>query len=159
MSVVFVCSHPESAGDISSSLQMLDAAWDELQQLAARRTKLLDEAIAEHKFDDTLKVSTNARQFRLYVYGDKVQFHLYVKTTYTDCEVLQLHTCLFLFLNILRCFNDLQILIQELEGWVSETVKRMDSAEPPESVADAEALLEVHHERKVSPHYNLFTNS
>ncbi|KPJ18807.1 Spectrin beta chain, brain 4 [Papilio machaon] len=84
-------SHPESAGEISSSLQRLDAAWDELQQLAARRTALLDEAIAEHKFDDTLK---------------------------------------------------------ELEVWVSETVKRMDSAESPESVADAEALLEVHHERK-----------
>ncbi|CAH2221653.1 jg12286, partial [Pararge aegeria aegeria] len=35
----------------------------------------------------------------------------------------------------------------ELELWVSETVKRMEGAEP-ESVADAEAQLEQHHERK-----------
>ncbi|XP_068625866.1 spectrin beta chain, non-erythrocytic 5 isoform X2 [Battus philenor] len=84
-------SHPESAKEIEASLKRLDEAWHKLQQLAARRTALLDEAIAEHKFDENLK---------------------------------------------------------ELELWVSETVKRMDSAEPPESVSDAEALLELHHERK-----------
>lgn len=39
---------------------------------------------------------------------------------------------------------------QELELWVSETVKRMDGAAPPESVAEARALLELHHETKVS---------
>lgn len=40
--------------------------------------------------------------------------------------------------------------LQELDHWVLETVKRMDEAEEPESVSDAEALLELHHERKVS---------
>ncbi|XP_059044966.1 spectrin alpha chain, non-erythrocytic 1 [Achroia grisella] len=84
-------SHPEHAEHIDKSLKGLQDGWDKLQQLAAQRTALLDEAIAEHKFDDSLK---------------------------------------------------------ELEVWVSETVKRMDESEPPESVADAEALLETHHERK-----------
>ncbi|XP_046975216.1 spectrin beta chain, non-erythrocytic 5 isoform X2 [Vanessa cardui] len=83
-------SHPEQAERIEASLSELDDAWDKLQQLAAQRTKMLDEAIAQHKFEENLK---------------------------------------------------------ELELWVSETVKRMDGAEP-ESVADAEAQLEQHHERK-----------
>ncbi|XP_045456798.1 spectrin beta chain, non-erythrocytic 5 [Melitaea cinxia] len=83
-------SHPDKKGEIEASLSELDAAWDRLQQLAAQRTKMLDEAIAQHKFEENLK---------------------------------------------------------ELELWVSETVKRMDGAEP-ESVADAEAQLEQHHERK-----------
>ncbi|XP_069363525.1 spectrin beta chain, non-erythrocytic 5 isoform X3 [Maniola hyperantus] len=83
-------SHPDHAKQISASLSELDKAWDKLQQLSAQRTAILDEAIAEHKFDENLK---------------------------------------------------------ELELWVSETVKRMEGAEP-ESVSDAEAQLEQHHERK-----------
>ncbi|XP_041968361.1 spectrin beta chain, non-erythrocytic 2 isoform X3 [Aricia agestis] len=83
-------SHPEHAEDIVDRLRALDEGWAELQRLAEQRTKLLDEAIAEHKFEESLK---------------------------------------------------------ELELWVSETVKRMEGAEP-ESVADAEALLEAHQERK-----------
>ncbi|XP_039761830.1 spectrin beta chain, non-erythrocytic 5 isoform X2 [Pararge aegeria] len=83
-------SHPDHAKQIDASLSELDKAWDVLQQLSAQRTAVLDEAIAEHKFDENLK---------------------------------------------------------ELELWVSETVKRMEGAEP-ESVADAEAQLEQHHERK-----------
>lgn len=39
--------------------------------------------------------------------------------------------------------------VQELEVWVSETVKRMSSTEPPETVSHAQALLEVHNDRKV----------
>ncbi|XP_026331526.1 spectrin alpha chain-like [Hyposmocoma kahamanoa] len=38
--------------------------------------------------------------------------------------------------------------LKELELWVSETVKRMSSTEPPETVSDAQALLEVHNDRK-----------
>ncbi|XP_045781545.1 spectrin beta chain, non-erythrocytic 2 [Maniola jurtina] len=83
-------SHPDHAKQIEASLSELDKAWDKLQQLSAQRTAILDEAIAEHKFDENLK---------------------------------------------------------ELELWVSETVKRMEGAEP-ESVSDAEAQLEQHHERK-----------
>lgn len=33
---------------------------------------------------------------------------------------------------------------------MGETVKKLESSEPPASVADAEALLELHQERKVS---------
>ncbi|XP_052755503.1 spectrin alpha chain, non-erythrocytic 1 isoform X2 [Galleria mellonella] len=84
-------SHPEHADHIEKSLNGLQDGWDKLEQLAAQRTALLEQAIAEHKFDESLK---------------------------------------------------------ELEVWVSETVKRMDDSEPPESVADAEALLETHNERK-----------
>ncbi|KAL0808290.1 hypothetical protein ABMA28_012785 [Loxostege sticticalis] len=83
--------HPDRASEIEESLQSLREGWDNLQQLAAKRTALLDEAIAEHKFDESLK---------------------------------------------------------ELDLWVSETIKRMDSTEQPESVTDAEASLELHHERK-----------
>ncbi|KAF9806792.1 hypothetical protein SFRURICE_009479 [Spodoptera frugiperda] len=36
----------------------------------------------------------------------------------------------------------------ELELWVSEAVKRMDETGAPETVSDAEALLELHHEKK-----------
>nr|WIM01459.1 non-erythrocytic spectrin beta chain [Limnephilus lunatus] len=38
--------------------------------------------------------------------------------------------------------------LKELEVWVGETVKKLESSEPPASVADAEALLELHQERK-----------
>ncbi|CAK1587955.1 unnamed protein product [Parnassius mnemosyne] len=84
-------SHPDSAKEIEASLKKLDEAWDNLQQLAAKRTAMLDEAIAEHKFEESLK---------------------------------------------------------ELDLWVSETVKRLDSTEAPATVSDAEALLELHNEKK-----------
>ncbi|CAB3231870.1 unnamed protein product, partial [Arctia plantaginis] len=83
--------YPERAKEIETSLQSLREGWNNLQELAAKRTALLDEAIAEHKFDENLK---------------------------------------------------------ELELWVSETVKRMDQSGAPETVSDAEALLELHHEKK-----------
>lgn len=83
--------YPERAKEIETSLQSLREGWDNLQKLAAKRSALLDEAIAEHKFDENLK---------------------------------------------------------ELELWVSEKVKRMDESGAPETVADAEALLELHHEKK-----------
>ncbi|KAJ2939556.1 hypothetical protein O0L34_g6388 [Tuta absoluta] len=82
--------HSDRADEIRGSVEKLRAQWNELQQLADKRTKLLDEAIAEHQFDENLK---------------------------------------------------------ELEVWVSESVKRMDG-QAPESVSDAEALLELHQERK-----------
>ncbi|GBP27213.1 Spectrin beta chain, non-erythrocytic 5 [Eumeta japonica] len=83
--------HPNRAEEIESRLEELRTAWDKLQQLAAQRTALLDDALAVHKFDESLK---------------------------------------------------------ELEVWVSESVKRMDSTEPPQSVGEAQALLELHQERK-----------
>ncbi|KAJ8705806.1 hypothetical protein PYW08_012852 [Mythimna loreyi] len=83
--------YPERAKEIETSLQSLREGWEQLQELAAKRTALLDEAIAEHKFDENLK---------------------------------------------------------ELELWVSEAVKRMDETGAPETVPDAEALLELHHEKK-----------
>ncbi|XP_037299211.1 spectrin alpha chain, non-erythrocytic 1 isoform X2 [Manduca sexta] len=84
-------NHPDHAKEIEASVQNLREGWDKLQQLAEKRTALLDQAIAEHKFDETLK---------------------------------------------------------ELELWVSETVKRMDESEMPETVAEAQALLELHDEKK-----------
>ncbi|XP_075989206.1 spectrin beta chain, non-erythrocytic 5 kst [Anticarsia gemmatalis] len=83
--------YPERAKEIETSLQSLREGWDNLQELAAKRTALLDEAIAEHKFDENLK---------------------------------------------------------ELELWVSETIKSMDESGAAETVSDAEALLELHHEKK-----------
>ncbi|KAL4703862.1 hypothetical protein ACJJTC_010796 [Scirpophaga incertulas] len=47
--------HPEREKEIEDSLQRLQGGWHELLQLAARRTAALEEAIAEHKFDDNLK--------------------------------------------------------------------------------------------------------
>ncbi|KAL4718095.1 hypothetical protein ACJJTC_014642, partial [Scirpophaga incertulas] len=47
--------HPEREKEIEDSLQRLQDGWRELLQLAARRTAALEEAIAEHKFDDNLK--------------------------------------------------------------------------------------------------------
>nr|XP_049703877.1 spectrin beta chain, non-erythrocytic 1 isoform X2 [Helicoverpa armigera] len=88
---VLANKYPERSQEIETSLQSLREGWDQLQQLAARRTALLDDAIAEHKFDDNLK---------------------------------------------------------ELELWVSEAVKRMDETGAPETVSHAEALLELHHEKK-----------
>ncbi|XP_063632305.1 spectrin beta chain, non-erythrocytic 2 [Cydia splendana] len=47
--------HAERAEEIEGRLSSLREDWERLQQLAATRTALLDEAIAEHKFDDSLK--------------------------------------------------------------------------------------------------------
>ncbi|KAL4719893.1 hypothetical protein ACJJTC_019476, partial [Scirpophaga incertulas] len=47
--------HPEREKEIEDSLQRLQDGWHELLRLAARRTAALEEAIAEHKFDDNLK--------------------------------------------------------------------------------------------------------
>lgn len=39
--------------------------------------------------------------------------------------------------------------LKELEVWVLDTIKRMNSSELPATIAEAEAALELHHERKV----------
>lgn len=39
--------------------------------------------------------------------------------------------------------------LQELELWVAETIKRMGSSELPATSVEAEAMLELHQERKV----------
>ncbi|XP_048485825.1 spectrin beta chain, non-erythrocytic 5 [Plutella xylostella] len=83
--------YPEHAEEIKQQLSLLEADWAALEALAARRSALLDEALAHHKFEDSIK---------------------------------------------------------ELEAWVSETVKRMASAEPVDSVAEAEAALHQHNETK-----------
>ncbi|XP_049846907.1 spectrin beta chain, non-erythrocytic 1 isoform X2 [Schistocerca gregaria] len=38
--------------------------------------------------------------------------------------------------------------LHELELWVADTIKRIDSSELPATIAEAEAMLELHHERK-----------
>ncbi|KAL1131759.1 hypothetical protein AAG570_011372 [Ranatra chinensis] len=38
--------------------------------------------------------------------------------------------------------------LKELELWVNDTIKRMSSSELPTNIAEAEAALELHHERK-----------
>lgn len=38
--------------------------------------------------------------------------------------------------------------LRELELWVADTIKKMSSSELPNNIAEAEALLELHHERK-----------
>lgn len=39
--------------------------------------------------------------------------------------------------------------LHELDLWVAETIKRMGSSELPATSAEAEAMLELHQERKV----------
>jgi spectrin beta len=39
--------------------------------------------------------------------------------------------------------------LRELQLWVQDTIKRMDSSEPPTNIAEAKEMLELHHERKV----------
>jgi spectrin beta len=39
--------------------------------------------------------------------------------------------------------------LHELDVWVAETIKRMGSSELPATSAEAEAMLELHQERKV----------
>ncbi|XP_060809257.1 spectrin beta chain, non-erythrocytic 5 isoform X2 [Amyelois transitella] len=48
-------SHPESAEEIDKSLSSLRDGWRRLQQLAEKRSELLQQAVADHKFDDSLK--------------------------------------------------------------------------------------------------------
>ncbi|XP_045489789.1 spectrin beta chain, non-erythrocytic 1 isoform X1 [Pieris rapae] len=48
-------SHPDHASEIEESLSGLDEAWDRVKQLGAKRSALLDDAIAEHKFEESLK--------------------------------------------------------------------------------------------------------
>lgn len=39
--------------------------------------------------------------------------------------------------------------LHELDLWVADTIKKMSSSELPNNVTEAEALLELHNERKV----------
>lgn len=39
--------------------------------------------------------------------------------------------------------------LKELELWVADTIKKMDSSELPTNTTEAKAALELHHERKV----------
>lgn len=39
--------------------------------------------------------------------------------------------------------------LHELDLWVADTIKKMSSSELPNNVAEAEALLQLHNERKV----------
>nr|CAD7256488.1 unnamed protein product [Timema shepardi] len=38
--------------------------------------------------------------------------------------------------------------LREIEAWVADTIKRMDSSELPATISEAEAMLELHQERK-----------
>ncbi len=49
--------------------------------------------------------------------------------------------------------------LRELELWVADTVKKMDSSELPTNIAEAKAALELHHERKVGSHFFHFVDS
>nr|CAD7394337.1 unnamed protein product [Timema cristinae] len=40
--------------------------------------------------------------------------------------------------------------LREIEAWVADTIKRMDSSELPATISEAEAMLELHQERKVA---------
>ena len=55
--------------------------------------------------------------------------------------------------SLLHSFINPNYVFQELELWVSEAVKRMDETDAPETVSDAEALLELHHEKKVRDYF------
>ena len=39
--------------------------------------------------------------------------------------------------------------LRELHSWVQDTIDRMDSSEAPANIAQANQMLELHHERKV----------
>lgn len=51
-------------------------------------------------------------------------------------------------LNQAYTLHKFQADLHELEIWVADTIKRMDDAEPPTTISEAEALLELHQERK-----------
>lgn len=44
--------------------------------------------------------------------------------------------------------------LKELELWVTDTVERITSSQLPDNVQEAQALLELHHERKVRSNKN-----
>lgn len=48
--------------------------------------------------------------------------------------------------------------LNELEAYVAETIKRMNTADLPSNIAEAKALLELHHERKVKIHHRFYGN-
>ncbi|XP_012141419.2 spectrin beta chain, non-erythrocytic 5 kst isoform X2 [Megachile rotundata] len=51
-------------------------------------------------------------------------------------------------LNLAYTLRKFQADLHELELWVADTIKRMDESEPPTTISEAEALLELHQERK-----------
>ncbi|CAL7939039.1 unnamed protein product [Xylocopa violacea] len=51
-------------------------------------------------------------------------------------------------LNRAYTLHKFQADLHELELWVADTIKRMDESEPPTTISEAEALLELHQERK-----------
>ncbi|XP_076644007.1 spectrin beta chain, non-erythrocytic 5 kst isoform X2 [Halictus rubicundus] len=51
-------------------------------------------------------------------------------------------------LNQAYTLHKFQADLHELELWVADTIKRMDESEPPTTISEAEALLELHQERK-----------
>ncbi|OAD53242.1 Spectrin beta chain, brain 4 [Eufriesea mexicana] len=51
-------------------------------------------------------------------------------------------------LNQAYTLHKFQADLHELELWVADTIKRMDESDPPTTISEAEALLELHQERK-----------
>ncbi|XP_012280338.1 spectrin beta chain, non-erythrocytic 5 isoform X2 [Orussus abietinus] len=51
-------------------------------------------------------------------------------------------------LNEAYTLHKFQADLHELDVWVADTIKRMDESEPPSTISEAEALLELHQERK-----------
>lgn len=52
-------------------------------------------------------------------------------------------------LNIAHTNHKFLFNLKELELWVADATKRMTSNELPNSISEAQAALELHHERKV----------
>lgn len=48
--------------------------------------------------------------------------------------------------------------LRELHLWVNDTIEKMNSSELPTNIAEAEALLELHNERKVPIIFKLVSN-
>ncbi|CAL1674075.1 unnamed protein product [Lasius platythorax] len=51
-------------------------------------------------------------------------------------------------LNQAYTLHKFQADLHELDIWVADTIKRMDESEPPSTISEAEAVLELHQERK-----------
>jgi len=51
-------------------------------------------------------------------------------------------------LNQAYTLHKFQADLHELDIWVADTIKRMDESEPPTTISEAEAVLELHQERK-----------
>ncbi|XP_011150755.1 spectrin alpha chain isoform X3 [Harpegnathos saltator] len=51
-------------------------------------------------------------------------------------------------LNRAYTLHKFQADLHELDIWVADTIKRMDESEPPTTISEAEAVLELHQERK-----------